>query len=722
MDIDIDKIRRNNNLTVLEKYLENLTFSNVSENEIASVPKKYIVKLIKIYQFIIEYLLNCQNILENNLQNLKYENNKLINDNEDKDSIIKKNKIAISNLKKEKQNDIRILLAYKNVINNLKKNDNNLPINIIIKEDKNKEQLENENFKYETIYCPYCRNVKFNSKIDLQNHLRKAHRINETEAKKNFEKKLYELTNQFEDYVKTCQGSTFNFMETQSKIENENYEKEMGKIENKFKNTLSDLKDLYITNYLNNEKPNKNKLDEKILIEKKNDDENIIFLKNQLSKMNLTLEKMNKNNQKAINDLRKSFDEKFKKIIFEKEKDKLIDNHNKSISFDLNDENFFDENILNETHYDNQIMITKNKNISKLKNKNILNEKVIIKKNSKKINNEIIEKKNLNNEKIDDLDNKKEINLQPKKIILKSIDENKEEKKEEKVENKEEKKEEKVENKEEKKDEKDENKEEMKEEKDENKEEKKDENEEKKEENKEENKEEIIEENKDEDIKENKQENNILKQKNKRINKYDSLNEFYIAYKERDQNTFKEPIEENYIEEILPDNFQKDDNYIQNTIKESFLNITNQYNINNYNINFENFKFENEEKKNIISLIDKTLKNIEQLNSKNKILNQYYESIYKYLNLNSFEKEKKKIVDYENPHRRDFGILDEKHDDIISDINRINLSQIHNINDEFEIDLNKKEEIQEDEFENEEEEKDEKENEKEEEKKEEENI
>ena len=703
MKIDIEKIRRNNNLTVLESYLQNLTFSNVSENEIASVPKKYIVKLIKIYQFIIECLLNCQNTLENHLQILKNEKYKLINENENKDSIIKKNRSLISNLKQEKQNDTRLLLTYKNIIYNVKKNNQNLPINIIIKEDKNKEQLENENLKYETIYCQYCKNVKFNSKIDLQNHLRKAHRIKENEAKKKFEKKLYELTNQFEDYVKT-QGSTFNnFMETQSKIENENYEKEIGKIENKFKNTLNDLKDLYITNYLKNEKPNKNKLDEKIVIEKKNDDENINFLKNQLSKMNLTLEKINKDNQKAINDLRKSFNEKFKKIIFEKENNTFIDNHNKSISFDFNDENFLEGDILNENNYDNQVMITKNNNNkkfkNKLENKNILNEKVEIKKTSKKVNgeiwnNEIIEKKNLNI--IDDLENKKEIHLQPKKIALKSIEEEKEEKKEIKKEEKhEEKKEEKHEEKKEEK------------------------HEEKKEEKKEENKGEIKEDNKDEDIKENQQENNILKQKIKKINKYNSLNEFYISYKERDQNTFKEPIEENYIEKILPDNFEKDDNYIQNIIKESFLNITNKNNKNNDNINFENFGFENIEKKNIISLIDNTLKNIEKINSKNKILKQYYESIYKYLNLNSFEKVKKKIVDNENPHRRDFGILNEKHDDIISDINRINLSQIENINDEFEIDLSKKEESKEDEFENEEEESEkekEEENEKEEEK------
>ena len=709
MKIDIEKIRKYNNLSVLEYYLENLTFSNISENEISSVPKKYIVKLIKIYQFIIEILLNCQNYLENNLQILQDENYKLINENENKDTIIRKNRSIISNLKKEKENDLRILLTYKNIINNSKKKNNqDLPLNIIVKEDKNKKQLQKENIEDEIIYCQYCKNVKFNSKIELQNHLRKAHKINENEAKKNFEKKLYELTNQFEDYVKTCQGSTFNFMETQSKIENEKYEKEIGKIENKFKNTLSDLKDLYITNYLNNEKQNKYKLDDKIIIEKKNDDENIIFLKNQLYKMNLTLEKMNKNNQNSINDLRKSFNEKFKKIIFEKENNKIINNHNKSISFDFNDDYLFKDNILNEKDYDNQLMMNKDNNNqkfkNKLENKNILNEKVIIEKNNKIINNEIwnneiIKKNNLNiNEKIDDLENNNEIHLQSKKINLKSIEEKEENKKKVKNEFKQEvnKEEIKKENKEDKK----ENNEIKKEEKIENKEKK---NEENKNEKIDENKEE----NKDEDIKENQQENNILKTKNKRINKYDSLNEFYIAYKKRDQNTFKEPIEENYIETILPDNFNKDDNYIQNTIKESFLNITNQYNKNNIHINFENIEFENEETKNIISLIDTTLKNIEKLNSKNKILNKYYESIFKFINFDLFEEKRKKIVNSENPHRRDYGILNENHDDIISDINRINLSQIKNINDEFEIDLSKKEENEEDEFGFEEEEKEE---------------
>ena len=95
MKIDIEKIRKYNNLSVLEYYLENLTFSNISENEISSVPKKYIVKLIKIYQFIIEILLNCQNYLENNLQILQDENYKLRNENENKDTIIRKNRSII---------------------------------------------------------------------------------------------------------------------------------------------------------------------------------------------------------------------------------------------------------------------------------------------------------------------------------------------------------------------------------------------------------------------------------------------------------------------------------------------------------------------------------------------------------------------------------------------------------------------------------------------------
>ena len=166
MKIDIEKIKRNKNLSILESYLENLTYSNINENEINSVHVKYVVKLIKVLQFIIEILLDCQNKLENDLQILQEENYKLIYENKSKENIILKNKDIIGNLKKQNQNNIGIILTFKNIVNNLRANNKKLELNNNI--------VKNE----EEIFCQYCINVKFKNENDLERHLLKTHRIN----------------------------------------------------------------------------------------------------------------------------------------------------------------------------------------------------------------------------------------------------------------------------------------------------------------------------------------------------------------------------------------------------------------------------------------------------------------------------------------------------------------------------------------------------------------
>jgi hypothetical protein len=63
--LDLNFIQQTNDLSMLEAYLENLIYSNINEDEISSVPEGNVAKLIKIYQFTIEYLLNSQTKLEN---------------------------------------------------------------------------------------------------------------------------------------------------------------------------------------------------------------------------------------------------------------------------------------------------------------------------------------------------------------------------------------------------------------------------------------------------------------------------------------------------------------------------------------------------------------------------------------------------------------------------------------------------------------------------------
>ena len=116
MKIDLDALNSSQDLSPVGNYLNNIIYSNISENEIGSVPEGNIVKLIKIYQNVIRHYMRNNNQLEIDIQQLQDENSRLINENESKEATLQGNKDLITKLKKQKQNDDRVLLTYKNVI------------------------------------------------------------------------------------------------------------------------------------------------------------------------------------------------------------------------------------------------------------------------------------------------------------------------------------------------------------------------------------------------------------------------------------------------------------------------------------------------------------------------------------------------------------------------------------------------------------------------------
>ena len=105
MRLDLNFIQQTNDLSMLEAYLENLIYSNINEDEISSVPEGNVAKLIKIYQFTIEYLLNSQTKLENQVNFLQEENSRNSNKIEMKDSKINDDIDRINRLKKQIERD-----------------------------------------------------------------------------------------------------------------------------------------------------------------------------------------------------------------------------------------------------------------------------------------------------------------------------------------------------------------------------------------------------------------------------------------------------------------------------------------------------------------------------------------------------------------------------------------------------------------------------------------
>ena len=259
--LDLNFIQQTNDLSMLEAYLENLIYSNINEDEISSVPEGNVAKLIKIYQFTIEYLLNSQTKLENQVNFLQEENSRNSNKIEMKDSKINEDKDTINRLKKQIERDRIVLLTYQNAIANLKRG-RKTNINISLNESQN---ILNEKNGEKEYYCKFCTGKKFDTKNELDLHLRKAHLIdqipikNEESKNNDFEKKLDEMKNQFQNYVQQFQtNSMMKYIENQRKMDEEQHEKQMEKLEKSFKDTLIDLKDFYIQNM--NKNPNSTNL------------------------------------------------------------------------------------------------------------------------------------------------------------------------------------------------------------------------------------------------------------------------------------------------------------------------------------------------------------------------------------------------------------------------------------------------------------------------------
>lgn len=125
-----------------------------------------------------------------------------------------------------------------------------------------------------------------------------------------------------------------------------------------------------------------------------------------------------------------------------------------------------------------------------------------------------------------------------------------------------------------------------------------------------------------------------------------------------------------------PQNFNMTQIVLANTLKTSFLQ-TAKKNTSNEELDYD--EFEKETKDGILNIIDKTLRNINELNSKNKEIGDYYQSLQQYLDLKLYEDEMNEINEQNRPkkiEKKSVEILKEKHDDVISEANNINSKSI----------------------------------------------
>ncbi len=625
MKIDLDAL--NSSLAPVSNYLNNIMYSNISENEIGSVPEGNIVKLIKIYQNVIRHYMINNNQLENDIQQLQDENSRLINENESKEATLQGNKDLITKLKKQKQNDDRVLLTYKNVIQNMgkiKRTDINVSVN-------NSNYIRNRNENIGNYDCQYCPGIRFETQNEYINHMRihDANYQKQSMRDGKLENKIDELKDEFSKYIQNLQSGNKDNFNNQNKIDYDRFQNQIDRLGDKFEKTISELSALYKENInKNNQNPIiiPQNAPEKIIYQKDNSNNELIqkSIEENNKKMDLILEERDKERKKYM-ELLKDYEEKLNQLENQKSNQSQNIRYEKNITINQAIEDKADKE-------PEKIYRKRKENVDIIPSKTTFkagalesdNEEENLRGNDKKII--INNMKETSNLMVDltEISKKRNENIQERRIET-----NKNPQKEKPIEIK-----------------------------------------------KGRTNLDIIEEQKS-DVPKNEK---LRGKGNKRIiTEITTLNEFYQNYRKREKEIFRNPNEENYLDEIIGDNYQENKNNLNKKYNE-YLDKTISKILQNNNINSSDID-EELKNKNINQLQD-LIKN-SQIVSNDKITQEYFKSISKYIaledlnnDINTFTNIKnssKKMVYEEdlNPSLKDIPLIEsvvKKQDDYNQDL------------------------------------------------------
>ena len=188
MKIDLDLIKNTNNLYLLNNYLENFLYSTVTEEDIQAVPEGNVAKLIKILQFVNEFLLNSRQNLNESINSLNEQRQDLINEHQKLEERIMSEKECLDKYNKERKLRMKELADYKNAVNALlqggipnfdfgrKTNITNIDINKKINYNYSKTGFRGPMNGYK---CKYCIGKIFSSEFELKKHLNDIHLISQ---------------------------------------------------------------------------------------------------------------------------------------------------------------------------------------------------------------------------------------------------------------------------------------------------------------------------------------------------------------------------------------------------------------------------------------------------------------------------------------------------------------------------------------------------------------
>ena len=294
-NIDIDKIIRTNNISLLLNKSNDLIFKEIKDEDFND---PNIPKLLKTYQYALEYLNAKQIKLLNNNEKLKTEYEQLINQSEEIEQKLKYNKEKIKINSKQKKEREMLLLTYESLVNfNCNPSENT---NIVMKNIKanygefgseyggeiSKKMMSSEQPKTR-FYCHICNGKYFYTETGLENHMKRRHlaQIRENSQREKEESKKEELRQFYEKRLEETKTGLQNLFNEKYQLNSKsNFEDEINRLkkqenDEQFKMKIMDEKiknDEKFNNILNqikiqNETNNKNILE--ILNAKKEENE-----------------------------------------------------------------------------------------------------------------------------------------------------------------------------------------------------------------------------------------------------------------------------------------------------------------------------------------------------------------------------------------------------------------------------------------------------------------
>ena len=596
--LDIKNIIRTNNVGSLENFAENLIFGDV---EAENFEDKNLVKLIKTFQYALEFLNSKQNMLETTNQSLENDYNQLRNDSFALEAKLKENKALIQKYSKEKKEKEMLLVTYKSIIDYNTTEENSEIIEKIMD--------HNSNAKF---YCHICSGKPFSSEDKLESHMKRRHLhqcelnapgdISLEESVIQYGKKFDDMVAHFEGLIKENEDEQFKqlYMTNLTNMRAQN-DKRLKEFENYIKNTLLDFKDLILKSTM--QMPQ-----QPIIIKEVQPAKEAPVIKENDNKMNEELLKVTKSIMDLNNLIRSQYDNKFEQM------KKDIDDLRLSKS---------QEKIIYQTVQPQpqpQVIVKEIEKKTEVNTHIIEKEPVrpIILNDSKKSNEE--EKKSVPIEEskkssikeeetkktvVKDTSNifKSENIIQQHTIILPPKEEDKfiPLRTEHNVEDVNGKLLPKAPE---------------------------------------------IDFNKTQKLPHKKKYQKIIinHNLNKTMTPSDQLDQFYADFNNRDNPIFEEdkPEPKHYLKKIIPEEVKQDEEKLKETLHNSLLATTK--NMPSYQT------YDEKSKKELISIIDKTLKNIEEVNTKNEVSQLYFDTVQKAIDWKLYEAEKEEIKQkMENP-------------------------------------------------------------------------